>query len=506
MMLYFCCILLFFACFSISIDVVTSFSVVVGDASINKRTSSSVSTDNTGTASDTTSSSSSTPSSSSLSRSDELGILSLQLSKKTTGSSRYLRLWRRWSNFGMDIIRDELRTNNLPYPVDNNAKLELDNNLGYYGADLGRMPVAAFNNPGARSGYAINLFCRISLLADLLVTCNHNNNTDGDESSSLPPQFTKGICDLLSIHDHHNDHDTSENDVNNEIETETSKTCRLVSIGGACGYDYVSLALVATFHSSLNPGSSSTISPVNVQATVFDYEEGWEDLVHAMSVSTSTALQYYDNNNNTNHNHNHSCTFGGKCDITKSLLSDPVNAAMATRDVLDKTDLYTCQYCVAENALGLRESNFIFFTELFNEAKIGSMFVFTETTHRLWPELLDVALATTTTTTMHTEEQQQGGNQKKGTVSPFSFEAGFPGVGGRNKTGRQMVLRKTMKVAEKEEVAVSAVIKNNVISCNDVNNIQILCEEFRRDNRMHEQRLKNGIVRQKKKRSAVGNK
>ncbi|MGK3736990.1 MAG: hypothetical protein ACI8RD_006778 [Bacillariaceae sp.] len=483
MILYFCCILLF-------LDVVTSFSVDFSDAPINKRTSSSVSTDIP-----------SSSSSSSLSRSDELGILSLQLSKKTIGSSRYLRLWRRWSNFGMDIIRDELKTNNLPHPIDNNAKLELDNNLGYYGADLGRMPVTAFSNRGARSGYAVNLFCRISLLADLLVTCNHNN-TDGDGSSSLPPHFTKGIRDLLSIHDHHNNHDTSENDVNNEIETETSKTCHLVSIGGACGYDYVSLALVATFHSSWNPGSSSTSSPVIVQATVFDYEEGWEDLIHAMSVSTSTALQYYDNNNNTNHNQNHSCTFGGKCDITKSLLSDPVNAAMSTREVLDKTDLYTCQYCVAENAVELRESNFIFFTELFNEAKIGSMFVFTETTHRLWPELLDVALVTATTT-MHTEEQPQGEDQKMGTVSPFSFEAGFPGVGGRNKTGRQMVLRKIMKA---EEEAVSAVTKNNTISCNDVNNIQILCEEFRRDNRMHEQRLKNGIVRQKKKRSAVGNK
>jgi hypothetical protein len=74
-----------------------------------------------------------------------------------------------------------------------------------------------------------------------------------------------------------------------------------------------------------------------------------------------------------------------------------------------------------------------------------------------------------------------------------------------------MVLRKRMKAAaaaEEDEAAVSVVETNNVISCNDVNNnnIEILCEEFRRDNRMHEQRLKNGIVRQKKKRSAVGNK
>ena len=126
MMLYFYCILLLSVYFSISIDDVTSFSVVVGDvASINKGTirSSSISTDNAGTASDTIPSSSSSSSPPLLSRSEELGILSLQLSKKTIGSSRYLRLWRRWSNLGMDIIRDELQTNNLPSPIDNNAKL-----------------------------------------------------------------------------------------------------------------------------------------------------------------------------------------------------------------------------------------------------------------------------------------------------------------------------------------------------------------------------------------------
>lgn len=372
-------------------------------------------------------------------RSDELETLSLQLAKKTLGSSRYLRLWRRWSDLGMDHIRDDL-TNNLPHPIDPVAKSELDFNLGH-GADLGIMP--SFEDPGARSGYSVNLFCRVSLLADLLV----------DTGGTLPPFFAKGVGDLL--YNHNND----TNDKNDD--TKMSTTCRLVSIGGACGYDFVSAALVASFHSSMNNSdTSSRSSPVIVQATVFDYEEGWEDLVNTMSVSTATALTYYD--------HNHSCIFGGKCDITKPL-SDPVNAR--TREVLDSTDLWTCQYCIAENAVQLRESNFSFFVGLFSAAREGAMFVFTETTHRLWPELMDVALAT-----IHTE-------QGKG----MSFEVGFPAIGGRNKTGRQMVLRKRE----------GAVISNEKLT---------LCEEFRRDSQMHEQRLKNGIVRQKKRVPPVGNK
>jgi hypothetical protein len=142
-----------------------------------------------------------------------------------------------------------------------------------------------------------------------------------------------------------------------------------------------------------------------------------------------------------------------------------------TREVLDSTDLWTCQYCIAENAVQLRESNFSFFVGLFSAAKEGAMFVFTETTHRLWPELMDVALAT-----IHTEKG-------KG----MSFEVGFPGIGGRNKTGRQMVLRKRK----------GAIISEDQLA---------LCEEFRRDSQMHEQRLKNGIVRQKKRVPPVGNK
>jgi len=57
--------------------------------------------------------------------------------------------------------------------------------------------------------------------------------------------------------------------------------------------------------------------------------------------------------------------------------------------ILD-TQLFICQYCVAENAVKLRQSNFIFFQQLFQTAEENSLFVFTETTHRLWPDFLDL--------------------------------------------------------------------------------------------------------------------
>jgi hypothetical protein len=113
----------------------------------------------------------------------------------------------------------------------------------------------------------------------------------------------------------------------------------------------------------------------------------------------------------------HSCVFDG-CDITVPL-SDPVNARYA-QEILD-TDLWVCSYCVSENAVKLRQGlplPFVFFSDVFSQAKENSIFVFTETTHRLWPELVDVALETA------------------------GFDVAFPRRNGRGKSGRQLILRK----------------------------------------------------------------
>ena len=265
---------------------------------------------------------------------------------------------------------------------------------------------------------------------------------------------------------------------------------------------------------------------MHLHATIFDYETGWKDLVQALSVATVTALQYYNNSTTTNNNtttnthYSSTCTFGGQCDITKSLLTDPVNSRL--KDKIRSTNtppptstaailnVYTCQYCIAENVQQLRTSQFRFFAELFTVSPLGSMFVFTETTHRIWPELREVAMRAAT------EAAAVANITTTGTTTPpaspgFVFEIGFPSVGGRNKTGRQMVLRKVPKQPPKVE-------KDKDDNNDDVyedgtspstkrdddndhsSSIRTLCEEFRNDNAMHQQRLKKGIVRQRKKR------
>ena len=56
----------------------------------------------------------------------------------------------------------------------------------------------------------------------------------------------------------------------------------------------------------------------------------------------------------------------------------------------DTADVFIASYVVAENAVSLRASDYVFFALFAREAR--ALFLFAETTHRLWPEILQCAL------------------------------------------------------------------------------------------------------------------
>jgi hypothetical protein len=76
-------------------------------------------------------------------------------------------------------------------------------------------------------------------------------------------------------------------------------------------------------------------------------------------------------------------------DITVPLAAE-ANAAVAERAAA--ADVCVVSYVVAENAVALRAAEYVFFRDLFRAAKKGALFLFAETTHRLWPEILQCAL------------------------------------------------------------------------------------------------------------------
>jgi hypothetical protein len=335
-----------------------------------------------------------------LASSEELRQIAHKSARKIPFSQSSLKTWRLWSETFLQHIRSDLLLQ-LAVPVNHTALRDLSSSLGI-AADTGFMP--SFADESARAGYAVEYFCRAQLAADLLF------------GSAEPAFLVQAVQNLLS----------------------SSDSCRLTSLGGGPGFDFVAAVLTATYKSQ-----QKEQQPTRIQAIVLDYELGWAPLVHAMGRSVHSIL-----------GGPHTCDFGG-CDITLPL-ADPSNRQAADR--ASDTNVWICSYCVAENAAKLRHDDYVFFRDLFAASQQGAFFVFTETTHRIWPELAQAAMAEAT-----------------------GFDIAFPRrEDGRGKRGRQMVLQKrlgaTMGEIEKE-----------------------LCILFQGNNELHERKIRNGSRRQVRK-------
>ena len=286
---------------------------------------------------------------------EELQHLTKTITRKVPGSLQYQKTWITWSTLAIEHIRYDF-SRRLPHPADRTATRALEHELALVG-DTGVVQPSLFGDPGSRSGYALDFFGRVRRLADTVLFVRQQQDDE-----VVVKLIQDALLQLLS---------TSED---RRGGVDGSYECRVASIGGGPGYDYVGLCLVATFL-SFSTGQRG----FPIQVTVFDNEVGWSDLVECMEQSTNRIMRQL-------HSEGNSCSFGGGCDITKGM-DDSVNHRF--RDVIAVSKIIICQYCIAENAVALRESAFIFFRELFARANEGTIFVFTETTHRLWPDLVD---------------------------------------------------------------------------------------------------------------------
>ena len=278
-----------------------------------------------------------------------------ELAKKSVwrqrGSQKYTKSWGHWTSLSIESIRFHL-SQCLPYPVDRHGFEELWFQLGV-AADTGERP--SFSDAGSRSGYALDFFCRARLLADLLMDV---------DNPTLPPHWNESIREQRLFHGIHKER----------------TVCNLTSLGGGPGFDYVAAAMVAMHNVATREDGGDNGAIAEVFATILDFEESWQDLVESMDLATKAALQQP----------GISCHWGGKCDITKPL-SHPDNASCLKS--ISITNLWSCQYCIAENAKLLKETKYVFFRDLFEAVPEGTMFLFTETTPRLWPDFLDFVLS-----------------------------------------------------------------------------------------------------------------
>mmetsp|Transcript_41731 Transcript_41731/g.76264 ORF Transcript_41731/g.76264 Transcript_41731/m.76264 type:complete len:434 (-) Transcript_41731:86-1387(-) len=372
---------------------------------------------------------------------DELHKLGTSLSKRKPGSHGFYKGWIHWRTLALDSIRYNL-SQNLPYPADKSQFESLFFHLGV-AADVGQMP--SFEDAGARSGYAVEFFCRAKNLADLYIDAWNPNY-------EFPDYWLEGLMETPMLGGGNG----------KAVEGNDGQPYSMVSLGGGPGFDYVSAALATSFcsytstsnedeESSSHPPLPDNAAP-SIKATILDYEEGWGDLVQAMTNSTQHTLQ----------NSNLACDWGGKCDITQSIYH-PSNTACLS--LVNSTQLWTCQYCVAENANLLQESKYIFFHDLFKLSQEGSIFVLSEVHPRLWPEFYKLI-------------QEE---------CPY-MQVGF------NKNGRQMLLRKSRGVDDGAEDEGSS--RPLMISDKD----RRLVKKFEELNKYHERKINNGWQRQAPKR------
>lgn len=342
------------------------------------------------------------------------------------GSSYYIKAWRHWRALAIESIRFEL-SQILPCPPDKEQFENLFFQLGV-AADEGSMP--SFEDEGARSGYALEFFCRGRNLADIFNIDTFNPICDFSNEwkhAIFDTPMLAGSGMIISTADPNR--------------SESDMPYRISSLGGGPGFDFVGLALAAVF----NSGGSKLTSPIH--AKVFDFELGWRTLVDAMGTATINVLPLQDANDL-------SCTWGGKCDITKSM-DHPHNDAL--RNDLVLTNLWTCQYCIAENVQLLRQSNYIFFRDLFDLAPEGTLFILTETTPRVWPDLCNVI------------EQYCG----------EYMEVGF------NRNGRQLLLR---KISTNDRG-----LKRKSIMMNDYHSDQL--NEYMEMDECHNKKINSGYQR-----------
>ena len=265
--------------------------------------------------------------------------LKARAARKVPCSSSYRKLRKTYCHRVAEDIKHELQSyikgskadNILLYPASKRLEAELG-----IGATQGIMP--DFSDETALYGYSLQHFGRTRLLFDLIT----QTQPDWLETRVRELFYTRSNSGGMVSH---------------------SPCIDLISLGGGPGYDYVTAAILSDF-----------CSGPDINTQIFDYEPNWESIVHSVDNATQTILGH----------DRHTCKFG-RCDITQQL-SDVSNVGVS----LDG-HIYTCSYCIHENAVALRHGNWSFFRELFEEASDGSLFFFTDTTHRLWPELADVA-------------------------------------------------------------------------------------------------------------------
>jgi len=150
---------------------------------------------------------------------------------------------------------------------------------------------------------------------------------------------------------------------------QTPRIVRLASIGGGPGFDVIGIDIFINY----------LRTNTQLLSVVYDYEEGWRGAVNALNDIMSQS--------NTNSTKQPVAVFN-ICDITQNLTAK-VNDHLQ-KHVKDY-DIFAFSFVCVENYQLLKGSNYTFLDALFAEASYGSLFIFSDSTHRLWPDIYKIS-------------------------------------------------------------------------------------------------------------------
>jgi len=370
-------------------------------------------------------------------------------------------LWRTWSKYELDCAKGIISLSFLPSdaledasicnldtpelsgfsrlaPVDRLATKNLFDALGT-SADEGFMP--KFDNAGARSGYLLEKFtARSSRAADFLVAMDSMSVQSSGETKAL----LQGVVGDILL---------------------APSRIRVLSLGGGPGMDAMAVSLLANYQRL-----GGREGGLGIDAMILDYEAQWHDCVKVVGDAIHTANAARQVAPSEERVQQDIDVQFGLCDITVSL-DDSINSKAKSFLKSTKPLIVICSYVIAENAIALREGNYHFFVDLANEVPVGSVLLFTETTHRIWPDLLRASF--------------RGVDKDKNRLQ--DFDVFIPTIAGKHGVaiGLRKVLRSHQVQPQPLTGDLTAWLESRV---GDEANVKYL-RDFERDNEFHEKRL-----------------
>jgi hypothetical protein len=281
------------------------------------------------------------------------------------------RLWKSWSHAQLKLVLD-LVLAHQEIKADSAAWEKLSSSLSVALIE-GIMP-EGFQDGGARAGYTLGrLMSRSQKVADSLL---HQPSRDF---------WLRGALRELLVRD--NARTEREGEKEGEENRKGGKeggreACRVLSVGGGPGFDFIALVLLSDF---FGLGFEETLP---IDALVTDYEPSWRS--DASYVARAVAQSQPQRRPFAGSTAMHSADFA-TADITLPMAhADNEDLASVLRAPPVGGLIFVASYVVAENAVRLREGKFIFFRDLARLAPPGSLFLMTETSHHMWPEVLKV--------------------------------------------------------------------------------------------------------------------